>query len=187
MAARMMRRPEGLLYPKWNSEHGPRPDDYPTPTKLQRGKNNRRTDTPPLRLGSAARERTGQLAAARALPKGEVRPKVGRPAKKFTFWSSWPAARRRRGWRAVRWPIFMIGMALLFGGNLFALQSLSRSLSLAALPAGDTAGASAQLIGIGANVSATLVTASIGGLVGAHVLAIEAGRGVDVVDVCATR
>ena len=81
----------------------------------------------------------------------------------------------------------MISMALLFGGDLSALQSLSRSLSLAALAAGDTAVASAQFIGIGANVSATLFTASIGGLVGAHVLAVEAWRGVDVVNVSATR
>ena len=68
-----------------------------------------------------------------------------------------------------------------------ALQNLSRSLSQAALAAGDTAAASAQLIGIGANVSASIVTASLGGLAGAHTAAMEAWRGVDVVNVTASR
>ena len=66
----------------------------------------------------------------------------------------------------------MICMALLFGEHFSDLQSLSRSLSLAALAAADTAAAIVQLIGIGANVFAIVVTASIGGLVGAYVLAI---------------
>ena len=78
-------------------------------------------------------------------------------------------------------------MALLFGKHFSDLQSLSRSLSLAALAAANTAPASAQHIAIGANVSATLVTASIGVLVGAYVLATEAWGGVDVLNVSATR
>ena len=78
-------------------------------------------------------------------------------------------------------------MVLIFGGDVSALQSLAVSLSQAALACGDTAAAGAQLIGIGANVSATLVTASLGAFSTSHSLASEAWNGVDVVNVSATR
>ena len=90
-------------------------------------------------------------------------------------------------WRALRWSAWLVVLSLFLGGDGTALQSLALSLSQAALACGDTAAARAQLIGIGANVSATLVTASLGAISTSQNLAAKARSGVDVVNVSATR
>ena len=87
----------------------------------------------------------------------------------------------------MRWSAVLGLAALTFGGDSTALKQLSLSCSRAALAAGDIAMAGATLVGIGANVSAAFTSGSLGALSTGHSLASEAWRGIDVVNVSASR